>query len=66
MAPPNFHERAIHLFTTGQYSDLEIRCGDVCLKVHKNIVCVQSEWLAKAVEEGRFLVSQRIVLVSFC
>lgn len=45
------------LYRTGKYSDLEVRCGDLVAKVHKNIVCAQSEWFSCAVEEGRFLVS---------
>jgi hypothetical protein len=43
------------LYTTGDYSDLEVRCKDVSLKAHKNILCIQSQWFAKAVAEKRFL-----------
>ena len=45
-------------FRSGAYSDLTIRCGDGReFKVHKDIVCPQSQFFAKAVEEGRFKVS---------
>jgi len=38
--------------TSGDYSDLAIKCGDDMYKVHKLIVCTRSEFFARAVKFG--------------
>jgi len=38
--------------TSGDYSDLAIKCGDDIYKVHKLIVCTRSEFFARAVKFG--------------
>jgi hypothetical protein len=64
-APPisaGAHELALQLFLTGAYSDLEVRCGAYSGKVHKAIMCTQSEWFANAVKEERFLEGETGVI----
>lgn len=39
------------LFTTGEFSDLKITCGDEQHKVHTAIVCPRSELLSKLYAE---------------
>jgi len=38
--------------TSGEYSDLAIKCGDDVYKVHKLIVCTRSEFFACAMKFG--------------
>ncbi|KAK8230853.1 BTB/POZ protein, partial [Phyllosticta capitalensis] len=40
------------LLESGEYSDLEIRCKDDTHKVHKAIVCPQSEFFRRALKPG--------------
>ncbi|KAK4542524.1 hypothetical protein LTR36_006777 [Oleoguttula mirabilis] len=40
------------LFKDPKYSDLRIKCGDRGWKVHKAIICPQSDFFAKACEGG--------------
>ncbi|KAK5113000.1 hypothetical protein LTR85_011022 [Meristemomyces frigidus] len=37
-----------NVFTDERYSDLAITCGDFCWKVHKVVVCTQSDFFCKA------------------
>lgn len=63
--PPNtggVNGLALQLFVTGAYSDLEVRCGTYSGKVHKAIMCTQSEWFANAVKEERFLEGESGVI----
>ena len=50
------------LFASGKYADLVVRCGNYTARVHKAIVCAQSDWFAKAVDEGRFVEGQEGVV----
>ena len=42
----------LRLFVDERYSDLTVQCGDKTWKVHKAIVCPQSEFFAKACDKG--------------
>jgi hypothetical protein len=48
---------ASSLRLSGAYSDLTITCGALEAKVHKCIVCPQSEFFKKACENGRWKVN---------
>lgn len=50
----NANERSC--FESGKYSDLTIKSGPREFKVHKVVVCEQSEWFEKATKDNTFLV----------
>lgn len=50
----------ISLRLSGAYSDLTIICGHFEGKVHKCIVCPQSDFFKKACESGRWKVSSAV------
>lgn len=43
-------------FESAKYSDLLVQSGSREFKVHKNVVCGQSEWFEKAIKKDAFLV----------
>ncbi|TID23354.1 hypothetical protein E2P81_ATG02927 [Venturia nashicola] len=45
-------------FESGKYSDLTVQSGACEFKVHKVVVCEQSEWFTKATKNNTFLESQ--------
>lgn len=45
------------MLDTGLYSDLTLRCGSKDFKVHKAVVCAQSEFFANACKPEGFKVS---------
>ena len=50
-------------FMSGKYSDLRILCGaEHEFKVHKIVICPQSEYFSKVVDEARFKVSAALML----
>lgn len=40
------------LLDTGKYTDLRLECGEIELKVHRSIVCAQSEFFDAACHSG--------------
>jgi hypothetical protein len=44
------------LLGSGKYSDLTLTCGSRSWKVHKGVICLQSDFFAKACD-GDFRVS---------
>jgi hypothetical protein len=40
------------LLESGRYSDLTVTCGKRNWKVHKSVLCVQSDFFAKACDGG--------------
>ncbi|KAI8938336.1 hypothetical protein NX059_005987 [Plenodomus lindquistii] len=40
------------LLTSGNYSDLTVKCGNDVYKVHKNIVCSRADFFARAIKFG--------------
>lgn len=64
-AAANFGEIAQQLYKTGEYSDPVVKSGDLLAtwNIHKAVVCVQSQWFATAVREGRFLEGSTNVIV---
>lgn len=44
------------LLASGKYSDLTLTCGTRHWKVHKSVLCLQSDFFAKACD-GNFKVS---------
>ena len=53
----------VRLHLSEQYTDLTIVCGDTELKVHRAIVCPQSEFFRAACQEPGFLVMCSLVLL---
>ncbi|KIW06027.1 uncharacterized protein PV09_03206 [Verruconis gallopava] len=49
-------------FQSGVFSDLTIQCHGHVFKVHKLVVCGQSEWFAKAVKQDGFQEGQTNVI----
>ena len=47
------------LLGSGKYSDLTLTCGSRSWKVHKSVLCLQSDFFAKACD-GDFRVSNAI------
>lgn len=45
-----------------KYADLTVKCGEITTRVHKAIVCIRSEWFAKAVDDERFLEGREGVI----
>ncbi|KAE9963533.1 hypothetical protein BLS_009202 [Venturia inaequalis] len=45
-------------FKSGKYSDLIVQSGAREFKVHKVVICEQSEWFEKATKDNTFLESQ--------
>ncbi|RPA76723.1 hypothetical protein BJ508DRAFT_330871 [Ascobolus immersus RN42] len=50
--PDSKTQATLNLLRTGKWSDLTLKCGDKVFKVHKNIVCSQSEFFEACVESG--------------
>ncbi|KAI4644423.1 hypothetical protein J4E93_006325 [Alternaria ventricosa] len=48
----NFANAVQNCLTSGEYSDLIIKCGDDVYKVHKVIVCTQAGFFARAIKFG--------------
>jgi len=55
MEPHNFRDVMKNLFIGGKYSDLVISCGGHDFRVHRNIVCSQSDFF-EAAANGYFSV----------
>ena len=47
------------LLESGKYSDLTLKCGSRNWKVHKSVLCIQSDFFAKACD-GNFKASDFI------
>lgn len=55
-APEMLGESRKEMLLNGRYSDMEIECENFTFKVHRNIVCSQSDFF-KAAMKGGFAVS---------
>ena len=57
-AAPQLHATKLStLLESGKYSDLALHCDSRKWKVHKSVLCIQSEFFAKACD-GEFKVSK--------
>jgi hypothetical protein len=46
------------MYHTDDHTDLVIKCGGDLVRMHRSIVCIQSEFLQHAIQTGGFIVSR--------
>lgn len=52
----------VHLYESGEYSDLTVKCGLRSFKVHKSVLCPRSKYFATACRKGTFKEGQEGVI----
>ncbi|KAK4549102.1 hypothetical protein LTR36_007558 [Oleoguttula mirabilis] len=58
---PSLSQATQKLFTSGKYSDITVVCGKRKWKLHKSILCTQSDYFAKACD-GSFHEAQKGII----
>lgn len=58
--PDNEQRVLATLLDTGKYTDLKLVCGEMELKVHRAVVCTQSDFFDKACSSD-FKVSREVL-----
>lgn len=48
----NIQQGNLRLLASGQYSDLTLKCGTSTFRVHRSIICPQSDFFAGCVDSG--------------
>ncbi|KAF2431361.1 hypothetical protein EJ08DRAFT_184804 [Tothia fuscella] len=60
---PKGTESALHsIFDSGAYADATIRCGTREFKIHKAIVCTQSEFFVNAFKQQAFKEGETVII----